>query len=117
MNSEQLATLCAKAALDKKATDVVALDLRGVSSFTDFFVLCSGSSEPHLKAIAGEMQDQMRKEHGLSPLRVEGVPFSQWVVVDFGDVIVHIFHEQKRSVYALEDLWGDVPKLPLPAQT
>ena len=115
LTSEQLATLCAKAALDKKADNLVILDLRGVSTFTDFFVICSGNSEPHLKAIAGGVQDQLHQDHQMHPLRVDGIPYSQWVIVDFGDVLVHIFHEEKRSLYALEDLWGDVPRLPIPA--
>ena len=113
LTSEKLALLCAQAALDKKAEDPVILDLRGVSTFTDFFVVCSGNSEPHLKAIANELQDKVREELHTHPLRVDGIPFSQWVVVDFGDVLVHIFHESKRSLYALEDLWGEVPRLPL----
>jgi ribosome-associated protein len=91
--------------------DVIALDLRGISSFTDFFVICSGTSEPHLKAIAGEIQDRLKKDHGVKPHAVDGYPMSQWVIVDYSDVIVHIFHEQKRAFYSLEDLWSDAPRL------
>ncbi|MEI6712373.1 MAG: ribosome silencing factor [Verrucomicrobiota bacterium] len=116
LTSDQLATLCAQAAIDKKAVDLTILDLRGVSTFTDFFVICSGNSEPHLKAIAGEVQDKLRLEHQMHPLRVDGIPYSQWVIVDFGDVLVHIFHEEKRALYALEDLWGDVPRLAVPSE-
>lgn len=93
----------------------MALDLRAISSFTDFFVICSGTSEPHLKAIAGEIQERLKKDHGVAPHAVDGYPMSQWVVIDYGDVIVHIFHENKRAFYSLEDLWGDAPRLELPA--
>jgi ribosome-associated protein len=94
---------------------VVVLDLRGISTFTDFFVICSGSSEPQIKAIADEIQEKMREHHQLKPLRVDGFPMSQWVVVDFGQVLVHIFHASKRYHYALEDLWNDAPRLALPS--
>ena len=88
------------------------LDLRGISTFTDFFVVCSGTSEPHLKAIAGEVEKQLREqEDGARPTAVDGFPASQWVVIDYGGVLVHIFHSDKRSYYALEDLWGDAPRL------
>jgi ribosome-associated protein len=114
LTSEQLAIFCAQSALNKKAEDIVILDLRGVSTFTDFFLICSGTSEPQLKAIANEIESQLRQEHGTKPRRVDGFPLSQWVVVDLGDVVVHIFHESKRRLYALEDLWGEVPRLALP---
>ena len=93
----------------------MALDLRGISSFTDFFVICSGTSEPHLKAIAGEVQERLKKDQGVSPSAVDGYPMSQWIVIDFYDVLVHIFHTEKRAFYSLEDLWSDAPRLALPA--
>jgi ribosome-associated protein len=112
-----LATLVAEFAANKKAEDVIAIDLRGISSFTDFFVVCSGTSEPHLKAIAGEIQDKLRDDHDIRPTNVDGYPTSQWVVMDYGDVLVHIFHHERRGFYALEDLWSDAPRLPLPETT
>ncbi|NBV86850.1 MAG: ribosome silencing factor [Verrucomicrobia bacterium] len=117
--SETVARLIAQAAQNKKAEDLVILDLRGISNFTDFYVICSGNSEPQLKAIAEEMQAVLRAEHGVRAKRVDGFPFSHWVVVDFEDVIVHLFHETKRAQYALEDLWGEAPRLevPLPVPT
>ncbi len=111
---QQLAKLCAKYAADKKALDIVALDLRGISSFTDVFVICSGTSEPHLKAIASEIEDRLKKEHDVKPHGVDGYPASQWIVLDYSDVIVHVFHEQKRTFYSIEDLWGDAKRLDLP---
>lgn len=90
------------------------LDLRGISSFTDFFLVCSGTSEPHLKAIAGEIQDVLKKDHDVRPQAVDGYPMSQWVVIDYSDVVVHVFHQTKREYYSLEDLWSDAPRLELP---
>jgi len=113
MTSEELARLCTVYATDKQAQEVVALDLRGISSFADFFVICTGASEPQLKAIAGEITDRLQAEHGMKPAAVDGHPFSQWIVLDYGSVVIHIFHEVKRELYSLEDLWGDAPQLDL----
>lgn len=99
--------------MSKKAEDVVALDLRGISTFTDFFVIASGTSEPHLKAIAGEIQERLREDHKSRPHAVDGYPMSQWIVIDYNDVVVHIFHKNKRGFYSLEDLWSDAPRLEL----
>ncbi len=106
-----MAARCAALAADKKAEDVIALDLRGISSFTDFFVICSGTSEPHLKAIAGEVEERLKKDDKVTPNAVDGYPMSHWIVIDYGDVVVHIFHEQKRGFYSIEDLWSDAPRL------
>ena len=105
--------MCATIAADKKAEDIVAIDLRNLSTFTDFFLVCTGASEPQLKAIASEIADRLKKEHGIRPLGVDGFPLSQWVVADFGSVVVHVFHPLKREVYRLEDLWNDAPRLSL----
>ncbi len=113
INSENLARLCASIAADKKAEDIIAIDLRGLSSFTDFYVICTGSSEPQLKAIAGEVDGILRKDHGRRPMGVDGYPLSQWVVADYGDVVMHIFHSSKRELYQLEELWNDAPRLKL----
>jgi ribosome-associated protein len=87
------------------------LDLRGISTFTDYYVICSGTSEPHLKAIASEIQERLRERFQTRPAAVDGFPTSQWIIIDFISVLVHIFHADKRSYYALEDLWGDAPRL------
>ncbi|MEI6873307.1 MAG: ribosome silencing factor [Verrucomicrobiota bacterium] len=117
--SDAIAQLIAQAAQNKKAENLVIMDLRGISNFTDFYVICSGNSEPQLKAIAEEVQAVLRVDHGVRAKRVDGFPFSHWVIVDFEDVIVHLFHETKRAQYALEDLWGEAPRLevPLPLPT
>ena len=108
---EALVRLCAEGALDKKAEDVVLLDMRGISSFTDFFLIVSGTSEPQLKAIAGSIREKVREATGLRPIAEDGFPVSQWVIIDYGSVIIHIFHKERRDLYALESLWGDAPRL------
>jgi len=87
------------------------LDLREISTFTDFFVICSAGSEPQIKAIAGEIEARLKSEHGIGPVAVDGFPVSQWIVLDYLQVVVHIFHRDKRDFYSLEDLWGDAPRL------
>ena len=94
-------------ASNKKAEDIVVLDLRAISTFTDFFVICSATSEPQLKAIANEVETQLREHHSIRPVAIDGFPASQWMVLDFLQVGVHIFHRDKRAFYSLEDLWGD----------
>ena len=89
----------------------MVLDLREISTFTDFFVICSGTSEPHLKAIAGEIEARLRVDHKTRPAAVDGFPVSQWIVLDYMQVIVHVFHRDKRDFYSLEDLWGYAPRL------
>jgi len=108
---ESLVRLCAEGAFDKKAEDVVVLDMRGISSFTDFFLIVSGTSEPQLKAIAGSIREKVREATGLRPIAEDGFPVSQWVIIDYGSVIIHIFHKERRDLYALESLWGDAPRL------
>ncbi len=76
-------------------------------------MICSGTSEPHLKAIAGEIEQRLKVDDQMAPAAVDGYPMSQWIVIDYTDVVVHIFHEQKRGFYSLEDLWSDAPRLTL----
>ena len=89
----------------------MVLDLQGISSFTDFFVICSGTSEPQLKAIAAEIEDRLKQEHDIKAVSVDGFPASQWIVLDYLQVIVHVFHQEKREFYSLEDLWSDAPRI------
>ena len=77
-------------------------------------MICSGTSEPHLKAIAGEIQDRLKEKFATRPAAVDGFPVSQWVIIDYISVLVHVFNADKRSYYALEDLWSDAPRLALP---
>ena len=89
------------------------MDLRDISTFTEFFVICSGTSEPQLKAIASEIEDEVKKQHGVTPYAVDGQPVSQWLILAYPNVVVHVLHEQKREFYRLEDLWVNAPRLKL----
>jgi ribosome-associated protein len=104
--SQTLAKLCRDIALDKKAEDPLILDVSAVSSVADCFVICTGTSETHLKAIANEVERQLR-ERGYRMRRQDGHAASRWLVLDYGSVLVHIFHPEMRQRYALEQLWGD----------
>jgi ribosome-associated protein len=115
LTSEKIARLCAELAGNKKAEQIVALDMRKISSFTDYFVVCSGTSEPQLKAIANEIQERLKKDYGVTPHGVDGFPMSQWIVIDYSGVVVHVFHQSKRAFYGLENLWSDAPRLKLTA--
>ena len=96
------------AADDRKAVDLRVLHLEKVSDFTDFFLICSGTSERQVQAIADAVQERMREEQ-VRPLHVEGYNRGQWVLLDYGDFVVHIFQEEPRRFYSLERLWGDAP--------
>jgi ribosome-associated protein len=87
------------------------LDLRTISTFTDFFVICSATSEPQLKAIANEIETRLREDHAIRAVAIDGFPASQWIVLDYLQVVVHVFHRDKREFYSLEDLWSDAPLL------
>lgn len=117
MDALEIARLCAKYADDKKAEEIVLLDLRGLSPVTDFFVICSAVSSPQLRAVRDEIVEQMRKEYGQKPLFVDGSYESQWLIVNFPNVLVHIQSPEKREYYALEELWGDAPVLPWQEET
>ena len=104
---------CVWAAQDKKALDPIILDLRKISAIADYLVICSAQSEPQLKAIANGVEQALERATLRRHPRWRWTAFStsQWIVIDYGDVMFHIFHEQKRSVYALEDLWSDAPQV------
>ena len=112
-DSLSLATICAKHADEIQAERIEVLDLRGISSLADFFVICSATSLPHLKAVSRDVRHNTQEETGESPRSAEGEASSLWVVLDYVDVVVHIFHEEKRDFYALEDLWADAPRVEL----
>jgi len=96
------------AAEDRKAVDLKVLHLQQVSDFTDYFLICSGSSERQVQAIADAVQERLRAGR-VRPLHVEGYNRAQWVLLDYGDLVVHVFQEEPRRHYALERLWGDAP--------
>jgi ribosome-associated protein len=111
MDSRKLALLCRELADNRKAEDITILDVRKLSNITDYFVICTGTSEPHLRAIVGEIQEKLEEDYNLSPRGTEGSLNTSWVVLDYFDVIVHIMRKETRDLYNLEDLWGDAPKV------
>ena len=111
MDSKKLAQLCWEFADNKKAENVVTLDVRELSSVADYFVICSGSSEPHLRAISDEITNKLRDEHSLRPRAIDGTLQTAWVVLDYFDVIVHVMKGDVREKYDLEALWGDAPRV------
>ena len=111
LSPERLATTIAAHAADKKAIDIVALDLREVAGYTDFFVICSGNTDRQTKAIHDAIHLGLKKHHGVLPRRVEGLGEARWVLMDYLDVVVHVFTPDTRDFYRLEALWGDVPRL------
>ena len=111
MDSRKLARLCRELADNKKAEGIVVLDVRKLSSVTDYFVICSGTSEPHLRAITDEIMDKLREEQHLRPRAVDGTLHTAWLVLDYFDVIVHIMRSDAREHYDLESLWGDAPRV------
>jgi ribosome-associated protein len=115
MTSEELLDAIAGYAGDKKAIDLVALDVRGVLDYTDFFVVCSGGTDRQTKAIHDGIVEGMKKDHGILPRRVEGTQQATWILIDFLDVVVHVFTPETREFYGLERLWGEVPARALTA--
>ncbi len=111
MESRKLALLCRKFADDKKAENIVVLKVKEVSSITDYFVIATGTSEPHLRAIVDEITDKLREEQGLRTRAADGSLHTGWVVIDFFDVIVHVMRADIRERYNLEGLWGDAPRI------
>lgn len=111
MESKKLALLCRDLAENKKAENVVILDVSEISTVTDYFVIATGSSEPHLRAIMNEMTSRLLDEHNLKPRAIDGHLQTAWQVLDFFDVIVHIMRDDVRQKYDLETLWRDAPKV------
>jgi ribosome-associated protein len=106
----RLAELIAGYASDVKAQEIVELDLRGVLGYTDYFVVASGGTDRQTKAIHDRIHENMKKQHGQLPRRVEGLSEARWILMDYLDVIVHIFTPEAREFYRLEQLWGEAPK-------
>ena len=111
-NSLELVKHAAQIALDTKALDVVLLDLRGVTDMTDFFLIASGTSDTHARAIGEHIMEEMKKA-GFRANHVEGLEKGRWVLVDFVDFVVHVFHPTLRNFYQLERLWADAKEVPL----
>ena len=99
-------------AVDRKGQEMMLLDLRGLSNSTDYFLLVNGTSDTHVRAIADHIIDELRKE-GMKPDHIEGLRTGRWVLMDFIDFVVHVFHPTAREFYQLERLWGDAPAIPI----
>jgi ribosome-associated protein len=109
MTPEEIAELIAEYAADRKAVDIVRLDLRGIIGYTDYFVICTGRSDRQTKAIHDAIHKGMKDEHGMLPGRVEGLSQANWILMDYLDVVVHVFTPETREYYRLEQLWGEAP--------
>lgn len=106
-----MARAAADYADDKKAEDIIILDVRGISPVTDYFVICTASSAPHLRAVRDEVWDKFRIDHDVRPLARDENLESHWLILHYGDVMVHVFQRDKREFYALEELWNDAPRV------
>jgi ribosome-associated protein len=109
LSPEALAGAIVDYAADRKALDIVQLDLRAIIGYTDYFVICSGRSERQTKAIHDAIYEGMKSQHGRLPERVEGLPGGRWILMDYLDVVVHVFVPEARDYYRLEQLWGEAP--------
>jgi ribosome-associated protein len=115
MTPEQIASAITEYAADLKALDIVQLDLREMISYTDYFVICTGRTDRQTKAIHDAIHKGLKDEYGVLPRRVEGLTQARWVLMDYLDVIVHVFTPEMRELYRLEQLWGEAPARPLVA--
>lgn len=113
---DETVKLALHSASEKKAFDLVGLDLREVASFTEFFIIASGSNQRQVQAIADEIEEQLKKQLKSKPVRTEGYGSAEWVLMDYGDFIVHIFEQKAREFYDLERLWRDAKKVELPEE-
>ena len=111
MESKTLALTCARLADNKKAENIALLDLRSISSIADYFVIVTGSNEPHLRAIVDEITEKLRHDHNVRPFSIDGAKITPWIVLDFIDVLVHVMNDEFRELYDLENLWGDGEKI------
>lgn len=113
--SRDKALECARAAIDKKAEHLKILDLSGISGFTDYFVICSGMSDRQVQAISDSVESAMVSA-GHEPLSIEGYGDGRWILMDFGDVVIHVFLDALREYYDLENLWADAPRIKVPSE-
>ena len=112
-SSKEKASLCARALLDRKAIDLVILEVTNLSSFTDYFLICSGNSDRQVQSLAFHVEEKLGKQ-GIHPLGIEGKREGRWILLDYGDVIVHVFYQPVREFYDLERLWLEAPRLESP---
>ena len=100
-----------KALNAKKGVDIEVIDVSGLTNIADWFILASGTSNIHVKTLVDEVEEQLKQEQGIDPKRVEGYPTAQWILMDYGDVIVHVFHPEAREFYSLERLYSEGARL------
>jgi ribosome-associated protein len=110
-DSREKAVKAANTAVDKKAVDTVILDLKDLSTITDYFIICTGENPAQIKAISEAIKEGFLKKK-ISPIGIEGLKFARWVLMDYGDIIVHIFSRETRDFYELERFWIDAPRIP-----
>ena len=113
LDPKERALRIAEAADDRRALDIEVLDMRGLMTICDFFVICNGRSRLHVDAVAEEIEEQM-SEIGIEPRHIEGIPNSNWVILDYTDVVVHVFEPESRGFYNLEGLWHDAGRIEVP---
>ena len=104
---------CARLAQEKKAAAIRALDVRENATFTDYFLLCSGTSDRQIPAVASHIEESLKKD-GLRPMGVEGIREGRWVLIDYDDFVVHVFLDSVRDFYQFDRLWGSAPEIPIP---
>ncbi len=114
MESDHRAQLCAQFCLDKKALNTTILHIGELSTLTDYLVITSGTSDRQVQAIAESVRMGFKKDYALSPIAIEGMTEGRWVLIDYGDVMVHVFQQDVRAFYDLDSLWSEAPKLTIP---
>ncbi|GAB6100229.1 ribosome silencing factor [Halanaerocella petrolearia] len=110
IKTDELAKKIVEGAKDKNAEELAVLDMRGITTLADYFVICNGTSTPHVRAIFNSIEDNLQEEE-IEVLHKEGTDENRWVVLDYADVIVHVFHKEERELYNLEKLWGDAEEV------
>ena len=116
MTSLELARKAATFLDSKKAEKLNVIEVDSISSLADYFVIASGGSLPHVRAMCDEVEEKLSKEDGIEPQRIEGYQTAAWILMDYGDVLVHLFQEDSRKFYSLERLWADAPRVELPGR-
>ncbi|ALC15287.1 ribosome silencing factor RsfS [Desulfuromonas soudanensis] len=116
MLSKDRAILCAAYALEKKALEVRVLEVKGLSTLTDYLLIASGSSDRQVQAVAEAVRAGLKDEHATPPMAVEGMKEGRWILLDYGDVMVHIFHKPVRDFYDLDGLWSEAPEVEIPEE-
>lgn len=116
MLSKDRAILCAAYALEKKALEVRVLEVKGLSTLTDYLLIASGSSDRQVQAVAEAVRAGLKDDHATPPMAVEGMKEGRWILLDYGDVMVHIFHKPVRDFYDLDGLWSEAPEVEIPEE-